>query len=432
MRPARGARVREVFVLSVALCGCRGSAARRAPTPPARSAAETAKAAPTAAPGPPPPGATVAPSSGAPSVPGSALATTETKPAATDCPSGMARIPAGEAWIGSVRGEGAEDEWPRYRTRFPAFCIDRTEVTLGAYKECVAAGACKPSGAERVTCTASSRTRDDYPVNCVDFDQAARFCAFRRARLPHEAEWEYAASGGDARRYSWGDDAPDDRACWKTHGACRVGSFPAGAFGLYDMTGNVWEWTSDFHGDYPWPPVTGTSRIYRGGSWSRRFEKWMSVRLRNRAADGFKGSHLGFRCAASLRSEGCPFGADTSGECLHGVLEVECRPGRAWNGVRCAPGGESGCAENHAVVPGHGCVRTVAVDEPPVPPPDLAAVTRARTPEFDRDCATFQEKRPFAYRFERSSHEARNQVARESGCKNRDVGVGWNSACCPK
>lgn len=344
----------------------------------------------------------------------------------------MSRIPAGEAWIGSLRGDGADDEWPRYRTRFPAFCMDRTEVTLGAYKACVAAGACTPSGAERVTCTASSRLQDEYPVNCVDFDQAARFCAFRGARLPHEAEWEYAASGGDSRRYSWGDEPPDDHACWKTHGACRAASFAPGAFGLYDMTGNVWEWTSDFHGDYPWPPVTGASRVYRGGSWSRRFEKWMSVRLRNRAADGFKGSHLGFRCAASLGGEPCPFGADSAGECLHGVLEVECRPGRTWNGVRCAPIGESGCGEDHTLVPGHGCVRTLAVEEPPAGPPDLAAVLRVRTPEFDRDCTTFQEKRPFAYRFDGSSHEARNQVARGAGCKNRDVGVGWNSACCPE
>jgi formylglycine-generating enzyme required for sulfatase activity len=347
------------------------------------------------------------------------------------CPPEMVRIPAGESWIGSVRGEGSFDEWPRYRSRFPAFCLDRTEVTWGAYKSCVTAGKCKPPGADRVTCTAASRTRDEHPVNCVDYEQASRFCAFREARLPREAEWEYAARGGDMRKYSWGDETPDDRACWKTHTACKVASFPPGAFGLYDMTGNVWEWTSDWHGDYPWPKLDGESKVYRGGSWSRRFEKWMDVRLRNRAAPGSKGSHLGFRCAKTIAGEPCPFGADDRGECLSGVLEVDCRPERTWNGIRCAPVGEAGCAEGRAIVPGHGCVRTVRPPEPSQPGPDLASVRRSRTPEFDRDCATFQEPRRIAYRFEGSTHDARNQVLRSAGCKNRDVGVGWNSACCP-
>ena len=415
---ARARRIAGYFVLSVALCACRGSTARRVPVDMTTSVAANDSA---------------APPSNAP-VPTITPVSVGSRPAADptlECPAEMARIAAGDAWIGSVRGDGSSDEWPRFRTRFPAFCLDRTEVTLGAYKACVAAGACSPSGAERVTCTASSRVRDDHPVNCVDYDQATRFCAFRGERLPTEAEWEYAASGGDARRYSWGDEPPDDRACWKTHGTCKVSSFAAGAFGLYDMTGNVWEWTSGWHGDYPWPPVTGTSKVYRGGSWSRRFEKWMDVRLRNRAAVGFKGSHLGFRCAKSLRNAECPFGSGSDGECLHGVLEVECRPGRVWNGIRSAPEGESGCAVDHEIVPGHGCVRTVAAPELPATTPDLAAVARVRTPAFDHDCATFQETRPFAYRFEGSTHDARNQVARGAGCKNRDVGVGWNSACCP-
>jgi hypothetical protein len=268
-------------------------------------------------------------------------------------------------------------------------------------------------------------------VNCVAYEQARRFCEYRDARLPREAEWEYAASGGDARKYSWGDEPPDERACWKARGACKVASFPAGAFGLHDMTGNVWEWTSDWHGDYPWPLVDGESKVYRGGGWSRRFEKWMDVRLRNRAAPSAKGSHLGFRCAKTLQGEPCPFGADEHGECLAGVLEVECRPTRTWNGIRCAPDGEAGCAEGRDVVPGHGCVRLVRPPEPTAAGPDLASVTKARTPEFDKDCATFQEPRRFAYRFEGSTHDARNQVLRGAGCKNRDVGVGWNSACCP-
>jgi hypothetical protein len=60
-----------------------------------------------------------------------------------------------------------------------------------------------------------------------------------------------------------------------------------------------------------------------------------------------------------------------------------------------------------------------------------ALVTRAPSPEFDADCRANQPVRPRAFRFSGGSHAARNVVSRAAGCKNRDVGVGWNSACCP-
>lgn len=346
------------------------------------------------------------------------------------CPSGMLLIPAGEAWIGSPRGQGLEDEWPRYKTRLGAYCVDRTEVTVGAYAACVASGKCDPAGAYHVTCTSHGHA-DDYPINCVDWAQASAFCASTDARLPTEAEWEHAASGGDDRLYSWGNEPPDGRTCWKTNGACPVGKFAAGSFGLFDMTGNLWEWTSDTYGDYPFPPVESTSRVYRGGSWSRRFEKWMRVRLRNRAAPTSDGSHLGFRCARTAKGEACPFERASDGRCLHGVLEADCRPGKTWNGLRCAPSGETGCGEGHHFVPGHGCQFDVRGEEPNAPPPDLTPVHRVRSPELDPDCEKFQQTRPQAYRFEGGTHDARNAVESSLGCKNRDVGVGWNSGCCP-
>ncbi|HVU00518.1 MAG TPA: SUMF1/EgtB/PvdO family nonheme iron enzyme [Polyangiaceae bacterium] len=346
------------------------------------------------------------------------------------CPSGMVPIPPADVWIGSPRGKGLDDEWPRYETKLAAFCLDRTEVTVGAYAACVTAGHCKPAGSYHVTCTAKGHG-ENYPINCVDWTEADVFCRDRGARLPTEAEWEYAASGGDSREYSWGNDAPDGHTCWKQAGACPVGSFPAGAFGLFDMTGNVWEWTADLYGDYPYPPEESPNRVYRGGSWSRRFEKWMRVRLRNRAAPSFEGSHLGFRCAKTLPNTECPFGVGEGGTCIHGVVTADCREGRKWNGERCAPPGAEGCGEGHHFVPGHGCQFDVHVDDPAHPPPDLTAVHRARSPEFDADCGKFQKSRPNAYRFEGGTHEARNQVERSLGCKNRDVGGGWNSACCP-
>jgi hypothetical protein len=210
-----------------------------------------------------------------------------------------------------------------------------------------------------------------------------------------------------------------------------VAQFPAGAFGLFDMTGNVWEWTSADYGDYPYPPLDSPNKVYRGGSWSRRFEKWMRVRLRNRATPSFQGAHLGFRCAKTALGADCPFGPNEAGECLHGVLEADCRDDKRWNGQRCAHGGETGCGEGRHFVPGHGCQFDERIEEKEAPPPDLAAVHRSRSPEFDPDCAKFQAKRPRAYRFEGGTHEARNTVGRSLGCKNRDVGVGWNSCCCP-
>jgi hypothetical protein len=211
-----------------------------------------------------------------------------------------------------------------------------------------------------------------------------------------------------------------------------VKSFPAGAFGLFDMTGNVWEWVSDYYGPYPWPPAHGYSRVYRGGSWSRRFEKWLHTRLRNRESESFSGSHLGMRCALSPPGVKCPFGADAAGRCLPGVIERACEPPRAWNGVRCAKTGEPRCRDGWQEVAGHGCVPE---DEAPPPEVDLAAekagVSRAPAPEFDADCLRNFKGRPHAFRYIGGTHRGRNLVSRSAGCKNRDVGVGFNSTCCP-
>ncbi len=345
----------------------------------------------------------------------------------------MKAIPGATFWVGAKRGTGSHEESPRFQTQVADFCMDTTEVTVDAYEQCVKAGACKQAFDTQYSCNVHRKNHGDHPINCVDWHQAHDYCAWKHRRLPTEVEWEYAARGGtEYRKYSWGDEEPDGRTCWKhPGGSCKIKSYPAGAFGLYDMTGNVWEWTSTWFGLYPWPPVKSPTKVYRGGSWSRRFDKWMDTKLRDRLQPDKWGSHLGMRCALTLPDTKCPFGRTKDGtQCLFKVTKVNCEHGLEWNGTRCARKGETLCKKGWKFVRGHGCqmIDPVKWVPPPIPTKD---VRRTRSPQFDPDCHKYYPGRPKAWRYSGGSHVARNIVSEKSGCKNRDVGVGWNSCCCP-
>ena len=127
-----------------------------------------------------------------------------------------------------------------------AFELARTPVTNAQYERFVAeAGATAPPHWPAPA---------DHPVTFVDWHEAAAFCAWAGGRLPTEAEWEKAARGTDGRTYPWGDEEDESRAAVGAgikHGSTSpVGSHPDGAspYGLLDMAGNVWEWTST---EYP-------------------------------------------------------------------------------------------------------------------------------------------------------------------------------------
>ncbi len=146
------------------------------------------------------------------------------------------------------------DEQPMREVATPAFEIDVTEVTQGAYAACVRAGACTspyhgPTPWDGSACIGrwSPRTTPGHPVACVTWDQASEFCSWIGKRLPTEWEWEKAARGRDGRAYPWGDEAPScDRASIQRCKDVPVASRTRGRspWGAYDLAGSVGEWTA--------------------------------------------------------------------------------------------------------------------------------------------------------------------------------------------
>ncbi|MBI2372919.1 MAG: SUMF1/EgtB/PvdO family nonheme iron enzyme [Deltaproteobacteria bacterium] len=212
----------------------------------------------------------------------------------------LVSISAGEFWMGcGPRGSNcAGDEKPGRKVYLDAFAIDRTEVTVARYNQCVSSGSCQ---------AASGNSKDDHPVVNVDWNQASAFCKWAGGALPTEAQWEKAARGPDGRTYPWGNEAP---SCTRANAGCGggtqpVGSRPAGAHGLFDMAGNVWEWVEDVYDAQAYSrlgarnPVSrsgGSLRVDRGGSW---FGDGGGVRAsyRGRGDPGDRFGDLGFRCA---------------------------------------------------------------------------------------------------------------------------------------
>lgn len=179
--------------------------------------------------------------------------------ASEPAPADMLLVPGGSFTMGAD-GVGEADEQPAHSVSVPGFWLDRTEVTNARYLECVSAGKCQPfrdDVARRFGAGPEAGFRgDDQPVVGVSYVDASSYCAFRGKRLPREAEWERAARGDDGRTFAWGSAKPSPNlACYgRKVGApgattSAVGSHPAGAgpFGHLDLTGNVWEWTSDLY-----------------------------------------------------------------------------------------------------------------------------------------------------------------------------------------
>lgn len=219
----------------------------------------------------------------------------------------MVFVPAGSFPMGGE--DGSADEQPVHDVALDAFWIDQTEVANAQYERCVSEGSCEPSDY-----AADDRFNGDaYPVVGVDWYDADAYCAWARAQLPTEAQREYAARGSEGNRYPWGDAAPTcDLAQFDgcDGDTIPVGSLPDGASwaGAFDMSGNVWEWVSDWYdreyyeaspAENPEGPVDGDFKVLRGGSLHNDAATQRGTD-RNYLYPDSRVDGLGFRCSVAL------------------------------------------------------------------------------------------------------------------------------------
>ena len=228
----------------------------------------------------------------------------------------LVRIPAGESLMGSPESE--EDrhasESPQHRVHFrEPFYLGKYPVTQAQWRAVMRDNPARFKGHDR-------------PVERVSWDQCRQFCeklkkrVGRETRLPSEAEWEYACRAGTTTPFYFGDTISTDQANYDgnytysrgSEGVYReetttVGTFPANAFGLFDMHGNVWEWCADaWHDDYRGAPSDGSawavggdegSRVLRGGSWYGS-PGLCRAAVRYRYTPDYRYSNVGFRVSS--------------------------------------------------------------------------------------------------------------------------------------
>jgi formylglycine-generating enzyme required for sulfatase activity len=229
------------------------------------------------------------------------------------CPA-LVALPAGTFTMGNNASDPSER--PVHQVTLDApFAIGKFEITVQQWNACVTANGCP-----RVE--QAPGTSPSAPMRDVSWDDAQQYVKWlglisgQPYRLPTEAEWEFAARGGTATPYWWGQQMAKGKAnckeCgqpWSSDRPANAGSFPANPYGLHDTSGSVWEWVADcWHNNFKDAPADGSAwdepncrvRVIRGGSW-REGAAYMVTSTRFRYDAGVRQSQNGFRVARSLQ-----------------------------------------------------------------------------------------------------------------------------------
>ncbi|EGL18685.1 MULTISPECIES: formylglycine-generating enzyme family protein [unclassified Paenibacillus] len=285
----------------------------------------------------------------------------------TDPAEGMILLPGGSFDMGTEDGEGfpADGEGPVHEVHLKPFYVDPHAVSNAQFREFarqtgyvteaerfgwsfVFHSFVSPETARNVTQVPSQtpwwyvvrgaswdhpegpdsdlRDRMDHPVLHVSWNDAAAYCKWAGKRLLTEAEWEYAARGGLVRkRYPWGDELKPggghrcniwqgkfplkDNGSDGYRGTAPVHAYPPNGYGLYNVSGNVWEWCSDWFSpayyacspaDNPQGPASGDARVMRGGSYlcHKSYCNRYRTAARSKNTPDSSAGNIGFRCAA--------------------------------------------------------------------------------------------------------------------------------------
>jgi formylglycine-generating enzyme required for sulfatase activity len=244
------------------------------------------------------------------------------------------------SYVGTFKKSWITCELPQHKVYVPEFLMARVPVTVAQSRAFVAATGYMTTAEENGTAYSyvdkkwdwvigadwrqpygpgsSVEMKIHHPVTCVSWRDAMAFCVWARVCLPSETEWEKAARGTDGRIWPWGNEKPEKSRCnfnWSVGDTTPVGNYPRGAsaYGLLDMAGNVWEWTSTRWGGTDWEnpgfryPYVGDdgredlkandSRVIRGGAFGN-LGTYVRCVIRDWFAEDSRNNYMGFRVVA--------------------------------------------------------------------------------------------------------------------------------------